>query len=141
MAIRLVRISLNFIFIEMFFRFLNVPFVAAPLVRLGYLHSLRGGRSYFLHFRHQSGERDFPQVRFAFRIYVQKEIFKFSPMKIKFEFFLFIQNQRGGSVRGEDVPFCLGLPISPLFPYNYTKQDIKISRILVQYLANFAQTG
>ncbi|KAG4072555.1 hypothetical protein HA402_004644 [Bradysia odoriphaga] len=82
---------------------------AAPLVRLGYLHSLRGGRSYFLHFRHQSGERDFPQ--------------------------------RGGSVRGEDVPFCLGLPISPLFPYNYTKQDIKISRILVQYLANFAQTG
>uniref|UniRef100_A0A1B0DIG6 Carboxylesterase type B domain-containing protein n=1 Tax=Phlebotomus papatasi TaxID=29031 RepID=A0A1B0DIG6_PHLPP len=35
---------------------------AAPLVRLGYMHSLRGGRSYFLHFRHQSGERDFPQV-------------------------------------------------------------------------------
>lgn len=35
---------------------------AAPLVRLGYLHSLRGGRSYFLHFRHQSGERDFTQV-------------------------------------------------------------------------------
>ncbi|KAJ6649750.1 Neuroligin-4, Y-linked [Pseudolycoriella hygida] len=34
--------------------------------------------------------------------------------------------KRSGSVRGEDVPFCLGLPISPLFPYNYTKQDIKI---------------
>lgn len=38
---------------------------AAPLVRLGYLHSLRGGRSYFLHFRHQSGERDFPQVKYT----------------------------------------------------------------------------
>lgn len=35
----------------------------APLIRLGYLHSLRGGRSYFLHFKHQSGERDFPLVR------------------------------------------------------------------------------
>lgn len=35
----------------------------APLVRLGYLHSLRGGRSYFVHFKHQSAERDFPQVR------------------------------------------------------------------------------
>lgn len=35
---------------------------AAPLVRLGYLHSLRGGRSYFMHFKHQSNERDFPQV-------------------------------------------------------------------------------
>jgi hypothetical protein len=39
---------------------------AAPLVRLGYLHSLRGGRSYFLHFRHQSGERDFTQVSEVF---------------------------------------------------------------------------
>lgn len=29
---------------------------------MAYLHSLRGGRSYFLHFRHQSKERDFPQV-------------------------------------------------------------------------------
>lgn len=35
---------------------------AAPLIRLGYLHSVRGGRSYFLHFRHQTNERDFPQV-------------------------------------------------------------------------------
>lgn len=35
----------------------------APLVRIGYLHSLRGGRSYFMHFNHMSNERDFPQVR------------------------------------------------------------------------------
>lgn len=36
---------------------------AAPLIRVGYLHSLRGGKTFFLHFLHQSGERDFPQVR------------------------------------------------------------------------------
>lgn len=42
--------------------FLSDGHTAAPLVRLGYMHSLRGGRTYFLHFRHQSGERDFPQV-------------------------------------------------------------------------------
>ncbi|GAB0098543.1 uncharacterized protein DMENIID0001_142860 [Sergentomyia squamirostris] len=82
---------------------------AAPLVRLGYMHSLRGGRSYFLHFRHQSGERDFPQ--------------------------------RTGSVRGEDVPFCLGLPLSPLFPYNYTKDDVRMSKLMVHYLTNFASFG
>lgn len=35
---------------------------AAPLIRVGYLHALRGGKTFFLHFVHQSGERDFPQV-------------------------------------------------------------------------------
>lgn len=49
--------------------------------------------------------------------------------------------QRFGTVRGEDVPFCLGLPLSPLFPYNYTKQDYKVSIILVRYLSNFAKSG
>ncbi|KAG5676605.1 hypothetical protein PVAND_006427 [Polypedilum vanderplanki] len=81
----------------------------APLVRLGYLHSLRGGKSYFMHFKHRTNERDFPQ--------------------------------RYGTVRGEDVPFCFGLPMTPLFPYNYTQQDIQTSRILIHYLANFIQTG
>ncbi|XP_063698385.1 uncharacterized protein LOC134829289 isoform X2 [Culicoides brevitarsis] len=89
--------------------FLSDGHTAAPLVRLGYMHSLRGGRTYFLHFRHQSGERDFPQ--------------------------------RGGSVRGEDVPFCLGLPLSPLFPYNYTQQDVQTSRVFILYISQFAQTG
>lgn len=36
---------------------------ASPLIRVGYLHTVRGGRTYFLHFHHQSSERDFPQVR------------------------------------------------------------------------------
>lgn len=36
----------------------------APLIRVGYLHTLRGGKNFFLHFDHQSGERDFPQVSF-----------------------------------------------------------------------------
>lgn len=51
------------------------------------------------------------------------------------------ETQRYGTVRGEDVPFCLGLPLTPLFPYNYTQQDIQTSRILIHYLANFIQTG
>lgn len=37
----------------------------APLIRIGYLHSLRGGKSYFMHFKHQSNERDFPQVSYC----------------------------------------------------------------------------
>ncbi|XP_055548902.1 uncharacterized protein LOC129732246 isoform X2 [Wyeomyia smithii] len=82
---------------------------AAPLVRLGYLHSLQNGKSYFLHFRHQTSEREFPL--------------------------------RDGSVRGEDVPFTFGLPLSPLFSSNYTQEDKQISRTLMQYLTNFAKTG
>ncbi|XP_058814361.1 neuroligin-1-like [Topomyia yanbarensis] len=82
---------------------------AAPIVRLAYLHSMQKGNSYFLHFRHQTSERDFPQ--------------------------------RGGSVRGEDVPFTFGLPLSQLFLSNYTRDDIKISRVLVLYFTNFAKTG
>lgn len=56
--------------------FLSDGHTAAPLVRLGYMHSLRGGRTYFLHFRHQSGERDFPQVSFV-------HLFVLSSSKIK----------------------------------------------------------
>ncbi|CAB0008361.1 unnamed protein product [Nesidiocoris tenuis] len=33
----------------------------APLVKLGYLHAVHGGRTYFMHFHHQSTERDYPQ--------------------------------------------------------------------------------
>lgn len=49
--------------------------------------------------------------------------------------------QRSGSLHGEDIPFWLGLPVSPLFPQNYTNDDIKISRMLVRYLASFAHNG
>lgn len=35
---------------------------AAPLLRVGFLHAQQGGRTYFMHFCQQSGERDFPQV-------------------------------------------------------------------------------
>lgn len=97
------------------------------------MHSLRGGRTYFLHFRHQSGERDFPQVSLV------------SPFPdlhlINFLYITSQHQQRSGSVRGEDVPFCLGLPLSPLFPYNYTQQDVQTSRVLILYVSQFAQTG
>ncbi|XP_067620825.1 uncharacterized protein Nlg2 [Eurosta solidaginis] len=89
--------------------FLSDGHTAAGLIKLGYMHSLHGGRSYFLHFKHRTVEEEYPQ--------------------------------RTGSVRGEDVPFWLGLPISPLFPHNYTTQERQISRLMLRYLANFAKTG
>ena len=52
--------------------------------------------------------------------------------------------QRVGSVRGEDVPYVLGLPLvggQPFFPHNYTHQDASVSRLLIHYLANFARKG
>ncbi|XP_046807819.1 uncharacterized protein LOC111681718 isoform X1 [Lucilia cuprina] len=90
-------------------QFLSDGHTASSLIKLGYMHSLRGGRGYFLHFKHRTVEEEYPQ--------------------------------RTGSVRGEDVPFWLGLPISPLFPHNYTTQEKQISRLMLRYLANFAKTG
>ncbi|KAH8411906.1 hypothetical protein KR222_002111 [Zaprionus bogoriensis] len=90
-------------------QFLSDGHTASPLVKLGYMHSLRGGRTYFVHFKHRTLEEEYPQ--------------------------------RTGSVRGEDVPFWLGLPVSPLFPHNYTTQERQIGRLMLRYLANFAKTG
>ncbi|XP_073824261.1 neuroligin 2 [Musca autumnalis] len=90
-------------------QFLSDGHTASSLIKLGYMHSLRGGKGYFLHFKHRTVEEEYPQ--------------------------------RTGSVRGEDVPFWLGLPISPLFPHNYTTQERQISRLMLRYLANFAKTG
>uniref|UniRef100_A0A182QLW6 Carboxylesterase type B domain-containing protein n=1 Tax=Anopheles farauti TaxID=69004 RepID=A0A182QLW6_9DIPT len=82
---------------------------AAPLVQLSHLHSLQGGRSYFLHFKYQSHEWKFPQ--------------------------------RGGSVRGEDVPFALGFSPSPMFPLTLTRLDMQVSSTVMRYLCNFVKTG
>lgn len=41
---------------------------AAPLIRVGYLHAMRGGKTFFLHFLHQTDDKDFPQVRNVSRI-------------------------------------------------------------------------
>ncbi|KAH8251364.1 hypothetical protein KR032_009759, partial [Drosophila birchii] len=90
-------------------QFLSDGHTASPLIKLGYMHSFRGGRAYFLHFKHKTIEEEYPQ--------------------------------RTGSVRGEDVPFWLGLPMSPLFPHNYTTQERQIGRLMLRYLSNFAKTG
>ncbi|XP_031345725.1 neuroligin-1 [Photinus pyralis] len=85
---------------------------SAPLIRIGYLHSMRGGKTFFLHFLHQSGERDFPQ--------------------------------RAGSVRGEDIPYVLGLPLvggGPFFPHNYSHADAIVAKVLIHYISNFARKG
>ncbi|KAK9879503.1 hypothetical protein WA026_006570 [Henosepilachna vigintioctopunctata] len=84
---------------------------AAPLIRIGYLHALRGGKTFFLQFHHQTGERDFPM--------------------------------RSGSVRGEDLPYVLGLPLieGGFFKHNYSLTDIAVSKVLIHYLSNFAKRG
>ncbi|CAH0557628.1 unnamed protein product [Brassicogethes aeneus] len=85
---------------------------ASPLIRVGYLHSLSGGKTFFLHFQHHSGERDLPM--------------------------------RTGSVRGEDLPYVLGLPLiggGPFFPHNYSHTDAAVSKTLIHYISNFIRKG
>nr|CAI5832756.1 unnamed protein product [Callosobruchus analis] len=85
---------------------------AAPLIRLGYLHSIAGGKTFFLHFRHHNERKDFPQS--------------------------------SGSVRGEDVPYILGLPIiggGSFYSHNYSHTDAQISKTMITYLSNFVRRG
>ncbi|XP_039279154.1 neuroligin-1-like [Nilaparvata lugens] len=52
--------------------------------------------------------------------------------------------QRLGSVRGDDLPYLMGLPLvegMPYFPRNYTRQDIAVSETLLSYFTNFVKTG
>lgn len=42
--------------------FLSDGHTASSLIKLGYLHSLNGGRSYFIHFKHRTLEEEYPQV-------------------------------------------------------------------------------
>ncbi|KAF7268412.1 hypothetical protein GWI33_018473 [Rhynchophorus ferrugineus] len=84
----------------------------APLIRIGYLHSLSGGKTFFLHFQHHGGERDMPL--------------------------------RGGTVRGDDLPYILGLPLingGSFFPHNYSHSDIAVSKTMIQYISNFITKG
>lgn len=43
-------------------QFLSDGHTASPLIKLGYMHSLRGGRTYFMHFKHRTVEEEYPQV-------------------------------------------------------------------------------
>lgn len=49
-----------------------------------------------------------------------------------------------GSVRGEDIPYVLGLPLvngGAYFPHNYSHADEMVSRTLIHYISNFARSG
>ncbi|CAH0393510.1 unnamed protein product [Bemisia tabaci] len=51
---------------------------------------------------------------------------------------------RLGTVRGEDLPYVLGVPFiaqSDLFPFNYTRQDIGVAEAVMNFISNFAKTG
>lgn len=52
--------------------------------------------------------------------------------------------QRLGSVRGEALPYLLGLPLvggEPHFPHNYSRQDVAVAEATINYVCNFAKTG
>lgn len=126
--------------------FLSDGHTAASLVRLAYLHSLRGGVSYFMHFKHESGDRDFPQVNdtvffcnpFAPENSSHYLHAHYLPCSIRTDLYV---HQRFGSVRGEDVPFFFGLPITNILSHNYSRKDVQISRTLLQYVTNFIRQG
>ncbi|XP_074032731.1 neuroligin-4, X-linked isoform X2 [Leptinotarsa decemlineata] len=80
---------------------------ASPLLRIGYLHTMGGGKSFFLHFQHHGGDRDLPM--------------------------------RLGSVRGDEIPYIFGLPLSGSGTYNHN--DVYISKTLINYISNFVVNG
>ncbi|KAG5870537.1 hypothetical protein JTB14_011947 [Gonioctena quinquepunctata] len=85
---------------------------AAPLLRIGYLHTMGGGKSFFLHFQHHSGNSDLPM--------------------------------RSGSVRGDEIPYILGLPLiggGPLSSKNFSHNDVSVSKTLIHYISNFVKNG
>ncbi|XP_055533589.1 neuroligin-1-like isoform X2 [Wyeomyia smithii] len=52
--------------------------------------------------------------------------------------------QRLGSVRGEDLPYILGLPLVqgiPWFPQNYSRQDMGVNEAVLNFVSNFCKTG
>lgn len=57
----------------------------APLIRIGYLHSLSDGKTFFLHFQHHSGERDLPLVSIYISIKFLTDLF--NSLYYSFRFF------------------------------------------------------
>lgn len=52
--------------------------------------------------------------------------------------------QRLGSVRGEALPYLLGLPLVgglPMAPHNYSRQDVAVAETMLALLAAFVKTG
>lgn len=59
-------------------------------------------------------------------------------------FILYFHFQRPGSVRGEDLPYILGLPLiggGLFFPHNYSRSDAAVSKTLIHYISNFVRKG
>ncbi|XP_041783182.1 neuroligin-4, X-linked-like [Anopheles merus] len=84
----------------------------APIIKVAYLHARRGAKTYMFHFGYQSKESEYPQ--------------------------------RLGSVRGEDLPYIFGLPLvqgGPVFPQNYSRQDMGVNEAVLNFVTNFCKTG
>ncbi|XP_037976903.2 neuroligin-1 [Plutella xylostella] len=84
---------------------------AAPLIRLGYLHALRGGTTFFTHFHHLSSDKDYPQ----------------RPGSVHGEELPYYLG----------AP----LSPQPHFQHNFTLQDQRVAKTCVHFLANFVRYG
>ncbi|XP_006561626.1 neuroligin 5 isoform X1 [Apis mellifera] len=95
----------------------------APLMRIAFYHARRGAKTYFYHFSHQTKESGMLQItRNAPRV----------------------QENRLGSIRGEDISYIFGLPLvggGAFFSRNYSRQDQTVAEAVLTFFTNFAKTG
>ncbi|CAH1118454.1 unnamed protein product [Phaedon cochleariae] len=84
----------------------------APLIRIGYLHALNGGRTFFLHFQHHNGPKDIPMRSGSVR-----------GDDLPFIFGLPLIGDSSSSNN------------------NYSRGDVLASKTLINYVSNFIRTG
>lgn len=130
----------------------------APLIKVGYLHSRRGAKTYLFHFGYQTKDSEYPQVRPPFcnrppdpvlsRSILSSTAINDGPFK-RFPFHLRLvkqtkKKQRLGSVRGEDLPYIFGQPLvmgQPHFAQNFSRQDMGVAEAVLNFVTNFCKTG
>lgn len=89
--------------------------IVAPTIRTGLLHSKQQShRTYFFTFSHQTDNSDYPI--------------------------------RLGCIHGQDMAYLLGAPLVngiqfSWFPKNYSRFEMTLAKIYMNYLANFIKTG
>lgn len=91
--------------------------IVAPTIRTGLFHSKQQSqqhRTYFFTFTHQTDNSDYPT--------------------------------RLGCIHGQDMPYLFGAPLVngkqfSWFPKNYSRTEINLSKIYMNYLGNFIKTG
>lgn len=84
----------------------------APLIKVGYLHSRRGAKTYLFHFGYQTKESEYPQRLGSVRGEDLPYIF--------------------------GLPLVNG---QPHFAQNYSRQDMGVAEAVLNFVTNFCKTG